>query len=358
MPKNVVLLIPAYQPSPMLCDLLRSMQAHDQAGTFCATVVVDDGSGLESAGVFSIIEALPGVTVLRHAVNLGKGAALKTGLNYVLVTFPNAAGAVSADADGQHAVEDILNLGRILAEDPRRITLGVRSFDTGVPLRSRFGNTVTRFIFRAFTGMKLTDTQTGLRAWPRWYASVVLPIPINGYDFELECLLKAHEAGAQGAPGIRQEPIRTIYLDGNRSSHFNPLRDSMRIYFVFLRYCGTAMLAAVVDSLVFYLVARSSHNIAAAQVTGRGVAITMAFVLARNVVFRSSESVPIALAKYLAFAGLMGVISYNILRYLWSRLGIPLVLAKMLAEGLLFVINFSIQREIVFARTRNGKGEG
>jgi len=354
---NIVLLIPAYRPSAILPDLVEAVMAEDRQGTICGTVVVDDGSGPEFRDIFELLQARERVTVLRHAVNLGKGAALKTGLNYALVSFPETAGVVTADADGQHAVTDILNLGRILGENPEQITLGVRVFDLDVPLRSRLGNVLTRFVFRTFTGMRLTDTQTGLRAWPRWYCEASLSIPINGYDFELECLLLAHKAMAHRAVSIRQESIKTIYLDGNSSSHFNPIRDSMRIYFVFLRYCGAAVMAAIVDSFTFYAVVSNTGNMVAGQIAGRVLAIALAFVVARNVVFRSDTNVFTSLAKYLTFAALMGVISYGILNYLRVKLGIPAIFAKMIAEGLLFVANFSIQRQIVFARSKNASSE-
>ncbi len=352
---QVALVIPAYRPSAVLLDLVDAIYCEDRERVICGTVIVDDGSGPEFRAVFDSVLRRANVTVLRHAVNLGKGAALKTGLNYALVAFPCAAGGVTADADGQHAAADIVRLAHILSENPEQITLGVREFDTQAPLRSRLGNVLTRGVFRVFTGMRLTDTQTGLRAWPRWHCEAALVIPINGYDFELECLLKAHEAGSHRAVAIRQEPIETIYLDGNRSSHFDPIRDSMRIYFVFLRYCGVAILSALVDSLTFYLVVSRTGNLIAGQIAGRVLSVALAFVLARNVVFRSNVSVAVSFAKYLTFVALMGAISYGTIDYLHARFGIPPVFAKLIAEGFLFPANFSIQRQIVFARSRQVK---
>ena len=118
------------------------------------------------AATFAAAARFPNVQLLRHAVNLGKGAALKTAFNYVLCAMPDAAGVVTADADGQHAPEDIARVAEALAAQPDALVLGARAFGADVPLRSRFGNIVTRGIMHALLGRKLADTQTGLRGIP------------------------------------------------------------------------------------------------------------------------------------------------------------------------------------------------
>lgn len=355
--RTVALVVPAYRPSSELPELLREIRAADRTHQIRTAVVIDDGSGPEYEPIFEDLESQEGVIVLRHAVNLGKGAALKTGFNHVLVNFPDVAGVVTADADGQHAVDDILEVARALAETPHEMILGVRSFAGEVPLRSRIGNGITRRIFQAFTGASITDTQTGLRGWPRVVCRESLRVAINGYDFELECLLRAHNGAGGTAVSIRQVPIKTIYLDGNRASHFNPIRDSMRVYFVFIRYCGAAMMATVLDSLFFYMVRAETNNLIEAQIAGRMVAMSVAFVINRNLVFHSDSRIVTSLAKYVTLVAVVGFISYLILTYLHRTAGIPIVPAKLIAEGLLFVANFAIQRQLVFVRSKLSKPE-
>jgi putative flippase GtrA len=356
MDSRIVILIPAYRPTSALLDTVAGIYAQDGGGLIGSTVVIDDGSGPEFARLFAQLERMPEVTVVRHAVNLGKGAALKTGFNHALVHWPEAAGVVTADADGQHAVADILSVAGRLAANPDHLVLGVRAFVGDVPLRSRIGNQITRWVFRAFTGMRVLDTQTGLRGWPRAYCMASLPIPINGYDFELECLLRAKHRSGQAVP-IAQVPIRTIYQDSNAASHFNPIRDSTRIYFVFLRYCGASVLAALIDSGVFSAVYAATSHMALSQLAGRALAVAVAFLIARNIVFRSDTSILRSLAKYLGLVTLMGFVSYAFIRYLNLRFGFPVLGAKLTAEGLLFVANFTIQRELVFVRSKLGREE-
>ncbi|HEY3836060.1 MAG TPA: glycosyltransferase [Bryobacteraceae bacterium] len=340
--RGVVLLIPAYRPADTLLSLIDELRTR-QADL--AVILVDDGSGPGFAPVFSRLASQPAMTLLRHAVNLGKGAALKTGFNHFLLAFPDAVGVVTADADGQHSAVDILKVARELEQNPDQLVLGVRAFSGDVPWRSRLGNGLTRRIFQVFTGTDIVDTQTGLRGWPRRACAESLPVPINGYDFELECLIRAHGR-------VRQVPIDTIYLGHNRSSHFNPIRDSMRIYFVFIRYCGGSLIAAFVDSLVFSLVYRATGNLVTSQVSGRAVAVAIAFAIARNLVFHSHTSVAASFLKYLTLVVVMGFVSFSLMGLLHRATGLPILVCKISAEALLFLANFSIQRQLVFARPK------
>lgn len=345
MKPSVVLLVPAYHPSACLPEIVSTV-AGDPEACVESVVVVDDGSGPDYCETFCQLASLPGVTVLRHAVNLGVGAALKTGINYALVKWPDAVGVVTADADGQHAAVDIIRVAHKLAEQPDHMVLGVRDFGPGVPFRSRFGNILTRVIFALFTGRKIADTQTGLRGWPRSACLRCLRIVENGFDYLLECLLRVD------AP-IVQVPIQTIYLDNNRTSHFNPIRDSMRIYFLFLRYCGSSLMSFLIDSTVFYPVLFYTHNVAISQAAGRAVSACIIFFVVKNLVFQSGASVARALAEYLTLVAASGLIAYTMITVMHSRLGFPIAPAKLLAEGLLFLGNFVIQRDLIFTKKRS-----
>jgi len=342
MNNGVVLLVPAYQPSPCLPEIVSTVIGEPD-GPIQSVVIVDDGSGPAYSDVFGQLGSLPGVTILRHAVNLGVGAALKTGFNYVLVTLPDAPGVVTADADCQHAAVDILRVARKLAAEPDHMVLGVRDFGPEVPFRSRFGNILTRVIFRMFTGKRINDTQTGLRGWPRSALLRCLRINENGFDYLLECLLRTE------TPMV-QVPIQTIYLDSNRSSHFNPIRDSMRIYFLFLRYCGASLLAFTVDSTVFYPVLFYTGNPAISMIAGRVASVSVNFFVVRNLVFQSGAGVFKSLAKYVALVAASGLIAYTMIIFMNTRLGLPVAVAKLAAEGLLFLGNFVIQRDLIFTR--------
>lgn len=234
----LALVVPAHHPIDQLADLIREMLAADPS-LFTAAFVVDDGNETEWQATFDAVAQVAGAIVVRRHQNGGKGAALKTGIRAALNAVPNLGGLVTADADGQHAPADVARVGRALAASPTHLVLGARRFGPNVPFRNRAGNEITRSVFRWITGTMLLDTQTGLRGWPR--AALDLAIEGDGFEYEVATLLAALDMPRT------EVAIETIYRDSNRLSHFRPVRDSVRIYRVLLRWlfgCGLPPLSS------------------------------------------------------------------------------------------------------------------
>jgi glycosyltransferase involved in cell wall biosynthesis len=339
---SVAVLIPAYQPGNALVEMVLALTGSG----FTNTVVVDDGSGPGYAQVFEQLSYFEGVRVIRHAVNLGKGAALKTGLNYAMVEYPGVTGIVTADADGQHDPADVYRVARRFAEKPESLVLGARAFAGPVPLRSRLGNSVTRTVMRLVAGQRISDTQSGLRAIPRGLAERLLRVPAPGYEFELEMLIAAKHLGVP----LVEEPIRTIYAPGNTTSHFEPLRDSMRIYFVLLRFGFISMVTAGLDNLLFYSFFRGSGVVAVSLLGARLIALAFNYTAVRQAVFFSREPHRVVLPRYLLLAAANICLSYALISFLTMILSMGVMPAKISAETFLFIANFTMQRDFVFAR--------
>jgi glycosyltransferase involved in cell wall biosynthesis len=338
------ILVPAYRPDGSLVSLVSALKSRKSG----EIVIIDDGSGPEYQDIFDELRQRPGVCVLSHAVNLGKGAALKTGINYVMGTFPAAKGVVTADADGQHHPDDIASVMRAFLASPDALILGSRAFDGAVPARSRFGNALTRLAMRLLLGQNLHDTQTGLRAIPTSLMPALVAIPASRYEFELEMLIAAKHRNTP----VLEEPIRTIYESGNRSSHFNPLLDSMRIYFVLLRFSLISLMTAAIDNAFFVVILAFSGKLLLSQLCGRAIAVGFNYFVVRKAVFRSERGHATVLPRYLALVAISGSLSYSAILVLNSRLGIPVITAKLIAETLLFLVNFALQRDFVFTRRK------
>ena len=324
------------------------MRALASAG-IAPIVVVNDGSGPDFEAIFEALRTLPGVFIVRHAINLGKGAALKTGMNYILAELGNFAGVVTADADGQHHPDDIRKVMKRFAAEPDALVLGTRTFAGEIPLRSRFGNGLTRRVMRFAVGHNLSDTQTGLRAVPRALIERLLKVSATGYEFELEMLIAAKHQGIR----VLEQPIRTIYEPGNPTSHFQPLRDSMRIYFVLLRFAGIAVLTALLDNVIFTLIYRATGSVLEAQAAARVVAAAFNYTAVRNAVFFSSERHRVVLPRYLALVLANSALSYGGIMWLTATMPVGVLWAKIAAESFLFLANFAIQRDFVFTKRMN-----
>jgi glycosyltransferase involved in cell wall biosynthesis len=338
---SLTVLIPAYNPSAELARLVGELLAQAGVGR---VLVVDDGSDAAGAPGLEAIAQRERVELLHHDANLGKGAALRTGVTHFLRTAAADELLVTADADGQHRPADILAVARAGAASPGSLVLGSRSFTGEVPRRSRLGNGLTRVVFRLLIGQDIADTQTGLRAIPRVMLPQLLHIRANGYDFELEMLI----LGARLRVPITSVPIQTVYLDGNASSHFHPIRDSARVYFVFIRFVSSAALTAVIDNLAFALVFQASQRLAASMVVGRLVACAFNFAVNRQLVFRSRDLLWRVLTKYVALVLVLGWIAYGLIHLLVGRLGWNPYAAKLTVEGGLLLASFLLQRGVVF----------
>lgn len=344
---NAPILIPAYRPGPQLRTLVEELARAEVP----LILIVDDGSGPNWRQAFDDCSSLPMVRILRHATNLGKGAAIKTGIGHILEFYPDSPGLITADSDGQHHPEDILRVAQSLEENPECLVLGAREFHRGVPARSRIGNICTRALVGVMLGRRIRDTQTGLRGIPSKLLPRLLGLRSNGYEFELDMLIACKHDGRR----IVEESIRTIYAPGNATSHFNPLRDSMRIYFVLFRLSILSLATAALDNAVFYLAYRRTGDILASQTLGRLVAVSFNYSLARKAVFLSHEPHRVLLPRYLLLVIGSGAASYGLIRWMTHALPVSAIVAKIAAESLLFIANFVIQRDFVFTSPRQSR---
>lgn len=220
----IPLIIPSYEPDERLIDLLGRLSVSGIKNI----VLVDDGSGEAYRNYFDRAESEFGVTVLRHDVNRGKGAALKTAFSFCIENIPDLIGCVTADSDGQHSPECILKCMDALFENPEKLVLGSRDFTSpGIPKLSVFGNKNTNKIIKKVYKRDLRDTQTGLRGLPKGFMKKCLSIRGNRFEFEIKMLVLALKNKME----ICEVPIQTIYdSEKNHATHFHPFKDTVKIY--------------------------------------------------------------------------------------------------------------------------------
>lgn len=338
---SIPILIPAYNPDQRLIRLVEDLAGEGVAHI----VVVDDGSAPHSQPIFRHLETLPSCTLLTHAVNCGKGRALKTGLNYIYLHFPLAPGVVTADCDGQHTPADILKIVRELETNPDQLIMGCRHMAGKVPFRSLFGNLCTRLVFSFVIGKKVSDTQSGLRGLPRLLIPPLLNVTGERYEFEINMLILTKTNAIQ----IKEVPIDTIYLEDNKSSHFNPFFDSVKIYFQLLRYAFSSLISSFFDFIVFTIFYNITGNIMFGLLIARFIVGSMLnFIINRRLVFHSEARVLYSLLKYYLALLVMSFISYLLINRAMEHLHFSVVMAKMMVESILFVFTFLIQRDFVF----------
>lgn len=343
---HYAIIVPVYNPSDGFQSFMESLvaRAHDER---CIVVLVNDGCDSAFDAAFSALAALDHVRIYRHESNLGKGAALKTGFAALAKLCPVVRGAITADADGQHSIDDIFAVLKEGQADHTSLTLGTRNFDQDVPLRSRVGNMVTHMVFYVLTAIKLGDTQTGLRFVPGVYFKDMCDIKSSGYAFEMEMLLWAKHKDVK----LRTKAISTIYLDGNSGSHFRPFIDSIKIYAVLFKQALSSIATSAVDllmfSLFFYL---SGGLLFLANAFSRTMSFPVYYFLNRDFVFKQKALGFHPVPKLVCVIFISGVVSYLLQSALLRAFGWPEILSKALIETFMFFVNFVILRDFVFKR--------
>lgn len=347
--RNVVILVPAYNPDVKLLSLLDDLRR-----CFSDILVVNDGSTAGLA-VFEEIEKRQ-IKVLKHEVNRGKGAALKTGFKWIYENLPDSQTVVTADADGQHRFDDIVRVAEASLVNPKALTLGVRSFSGSVPLRSRFGNWWTRQIFFLLTHLHIQDTQTGLRGIPVSLLPHFVTLSGERYEFEIQMLA---DARCRETPPI-EVPIETVYIDSNSTSHFNPLRDSMRIYGALIRFCLSSVGCFLLDNTIFTAILcllmrltdwKRALCVLYAIMVARVVSATTNYVFNRKLVFRSKASRGVSFLKYWSLVSMVLLIGYSctaICARIFDAHGFWITFLKIVVETGLFFLSYKVQKKWVF----------
>jgi glycosyltransferase involved in cell wall biosynthesis len=333
-------IIPSLNPTEVLFELV----CHLKAVGFANLVVIDDGSDIEYGEKFLHVERL-GVHVIRHEKNLGKGRALKSGFLYACEH--QFAYALTIDSDGQHTPEDAVKVARVAARrDEPTVVLGVRKFAADVPLRSRFGNIATQWIFKSLSGLPVGDTQTGLRAFPASLLPDLIALDGERYEYEMNVLMRV---AALQIP-VTEVPIQTIYLDGNSGSHFRPLIDSLRIYFVLFRDVFLSLSSFAIDIGLFTVGLAVSGDVTLATFTARAISGSYNFLGNKFFVFRRNglNSLKREVIGYALLAFALATLSSFFVTILAAALPNNITLVKIGVDLCLYTASFLARRFWVF----------
>ncbi|MEO5358262.1 MAG: bifunctional glycosyltransferase family 2/GtrA family protein [Nitrospirae bacterium YQR-1] len=338
---KVVVLIPAYNPDEKLLRVVSELVGLGLKHL----IIINDGSKPECCPIFDELEKFEQCHILKHAKNFGKGRALKTGFNYFCLNFPDATGVVTADADGQHLPEDIYKVSTSLCRHRNKLVLGARAFTKDIPLRSYLGNVITRYVFLLLIGKKFSDTQTGLRGIPTEMVKGILDLSGERYEYEVNMLIYTK---VNRVP-VAEEPISTIYIENNRSSHFNPFYDSMKIYFLLVRFVFSSLFASLLDFILFTIMYKLTSNVFFISFwSARLTAGSFNFFVNKRMVFKSRGSALVCLVKYITLILSLGSISFVLIDLLVDDFGINIFIAKVTVEVVLFLVSFSAQRDYIF----------
>lgn len=338
-----VVIIPALDPGEALRDVVERLRKQE-----VQIILVDDGS--DEAYLPFFRELGEQCIVLRHSENRGKGEAIRTALHYIKTDLWGCRAIGVMDADGQHLPEDMERCLDEAEKNRGALVLGCRRVGPEMPWKSRLGNLLTRLLFRLLTGVSVSDTQTGLRAFSAELLDFMEQIPGERYEYEMNVLT----ACARERIRMVGLPIQTIYHDRENScSHFRKVRDSVRIYRELFRFSAVSFSSFLLDYLLFFLFTHllpgTAQGALTANVGARVLSAGFNYRMNCRLVFDRRESGRSA-AGYAALAVLILTLNSLILRFLMEVCLVPVYPAKILTEITLFVISWSVQTLVIFKK--------
>jgi len=340
-----IALIPAYMPDKKMISLLSDLKAAN-----FDIVVVDDGSGDKYRQVFDASKYY--AHIIRHDVNKGKGAAIKSGLSYIMQQYEGDYVVVTIDADGQHKIDDVIKVCSSAKVNTDALVIGSRKRKGKIPFASRFGNALTSFVFLLATRKKVYDTQTGLRAFSNSLVMNMMMIEGDRYEYEMNVLMEMARKNVR----ILEIPIETVYIDGNSSSHFNKINDSISIYKEILKFSASSLIGFLVDFTLFSLLSLTSAGIIVANVLARIVSASVNFTLNRKFVFSSKDDIYKEAVKYILLAGFILCMN-TVLLTAFVSIGINRIAAKLMTEIILFIFSMFAQKFFVFKKIKSNPSE-
>lgn len=345
--RDVAIVIPSLNPTYHLLELLRAVRTEvPEAGI----IIVNDGSTPSCDEIFHQAESNYNSQILIHEKNKGKGAALKTAFEYIVKSMPETEYIVTIDSDGQHQCADMIKCIEASRQHSDTLILGARHFDENVPKRSQFGNVLTRNIFRLTTGEKLSDTQTGLRAMPRSFLEPFLQVDGNRFDYEMNMLMETKNRRWN----IHSVPIQTVYIEDNASSNFRVIRDSITIYWVFVKYVLSSVSSFLLDVTAYAVFIRllantSLSSIMVSSVLARVISSLFNYFVNRELVFKGRSK-----HSFFKYFGLViaQITASGTLVYLFHLVlpFISTVIIKICVDGILFLVSYFIQKNFIFKR--------
>lgn len=340
-----VVIIPAYKPDQTLITLADKLWDDG-----CRIIVVDDGSGEEYQPVFSKVKET--CMILSHSENRGKGAAIKTALTYVETEMWGESLIGIMDCDGQHLPEDMMKLLIAAGNHRESLVLGVRKVGKDMPLKSRLGNRITRMVFHVASGVKVSDTQTGLRAFSSELLHRMLSVEGERYEYEMNVLMTL---AREGVP-MKEVPIHTIYRDKeNSTSHFRVVWDSVRIYKDILKFTISSFSSFILDYLLFsllmFFLPHTAALILAANILARVGSAFYNYSMNCCFVFHTKRRVKTA-AHYFGLAVFILIMNNLILEFLVQICHVSVYPAKMVTECVLFLLSWLVQNCVIFKKER------
>ena len=356
--EEIVVVIPTLEPTTLLIDYANHLISKE----FLHIVVINDGSSDKYNSIFEKLNRIDECTVITHDENRGKGAALKTGYQFIKDHFPKCQGVITVDSDGQHTIEDVCKIAKKLATEKGCLLLGCRNFSLpSIPIKSRIGNRLSSVLFLILYGKWIGDTQTGLRRFDINLLDEMIQVEGERFEYEMQviisCIIKKIP--------IKQIEIQTIYENNNKSTHFQAIHDSVKIAKVifsnFSKFFSSSIISSLVDiTIAWFLLDLFRNNfanndllrIALATCLARVVSMLVNYSINKKVVFKDKNTQNKSFVKYILLCIPIMLLSTILVYITHHFFQLNDKIMKILVDSLLFLLSYKLQQNWVFNKSQ------
>jgi putative flippase GtrA len=337
---TIAALIPANGPTDALPKLAQALRARG-----LLVVVTVDGGEAECDAVFD--SCAQNARVIRLPERAGRGAAIRAGVACAREELGNCV-VVTADAEGNNAIDDILRVAGIAQENPGTLILGARA-----RCRNRAAALALRLLYRAFAKLDVHDLTTGLRAFDASLFHLIEETPGERDECEMNVLLKC----AKEKIPIVETKIETVCPDGGAGTLLSAFRHYLRVYGNMIKFSLSSFAGFLTDYAMFNLLyaltpAMGEIRIDFSNYVARAISATLNYAINRRLVFKSRENVARTAVQYFVLAAIILIFNTKILDFLIDKAHFNAQIAKLLTELMFFLMSWLAQRFIIFRKKR------
>jgi putative flippase GtrA len=338
---NSAVLLMVERPGPDIDALIEGLEAGGLTAIYCVAYGNQPETGKTGSRMAVVLPAQP-----------DKASAAACGLQAVYAQNNGCQSIVMVDTLHGYRAGEVLAFTRSAQALPGCLMVGERRSKADRSCMARLAGKISHRLVQFFLGVSVNDLRSGLLAIPYGAAPALAGlVPMAqpaaqsngaGDEFELEMIL----ASKRGGYPIRGQLVQSS--PGGPATAGLFMLNSMSLYFVMARYVSTSLLTAVVDNLVFVVCYPLIHNLLASIYLGRLVAILVNYFLLRKVVFYSSDKTTRTFPRYIALVLVSGLAAVLLIDFFNAKFHTGIVLGKIMAELLLYLINFAVLNKLVF----------
>ncbi len=333
-----IVLISTFEPDTSFVSFLKELK---EIGV--EVLVIDDGSTISFQKTFEEAERL--VKVIHHEFSKGKGACIKTGLEYIKANCHTNYCVTTMDYQKKYAIEDVKAVLEEATRNPNAYVLGAKRRTKDTSKIKKLSSEAMRLAYQKKTGKDIYDTQAGLRAFTNNLTDFLLNIKGNHFDYEINCLLKCAEQNIE-IKEVALTKEEQILLEKKE------IKTPEKEIFTFAMF---PCIGIAIDFVLFLILFLFSKQAILSNIFARIISSFINFSRDKKQIYKEEASTSKVAKYYFLFVGGILLANTLIIAFLTSVFNLPVIFAKIITEIAIYAMCFSIKENWPAKETKEGQ---